>query len=70
MLSAPHPLEQLQSLFIQQVVLSQLADCVLQTQKFLQMSTVSLLQHFHLLLQLGHDRLQLLFAQTALMIAA
>lgn len=68
-LKALHPLKQLQPLFIQHVALSQLADCVLQSQEFLQVPTVSLLQHFDLLLQLRHDRLQLLLTQTVPVVA-
>lgn len=69
LLPAPHSLEKLKSLLIQQVVLSQLADCVLQSHQFLQMSAVSLLQHFHFLLQLQDNHLQLLLIQTVLVVA-
>ena len=60
----------MQSLLVQQVVLPQLADCVLQAQQLLQVSSVALLQNFDLLLQLGHDGLQLLLTQAVLMVAA
>lgn len=66
---AHHPLEKLKPLFIQQVVLSQLADCVLQSHQFVHMAAVSLLQHFHFLLQLQHNHLQLLLTQAVLVVA-
>lgn len=69
-LQAHHPLQKLKPLFIQQVVLFQLADRVLQSHQFLQMPAVSLLQHFHFLLQLKDNHLQLLLAQTVLVVAA
>lgn len=68
-LEAVHPLEQLQPLLVQQVVLPQPADRVLQAQEFLQVSAVALLQHFDFLLELSNNHLQLLLTQAALVIA-
>lgn len=64
-----HPLQQLQPLLVQQVALPQLADRALQAQQPVQVAPVALLQHLHLLLQLGHRGLQLLLAQAAAVVA-
>lgn len=63
---AAHPLQQLQSLLVQQVALSQVADCVLQVYQLVQVLAVALLEILHLLLQVDHHHLKLLFAQAAL----